>query len=89
MPERILKTYSPFSPRWQHESLVVAVNHGHDSDGPGRQTPRVLMGEFFPAFAALKYDLEHLGEVLTQMMRGGACDGRYRDSLQIRTASSI
>lgn len=58
-------------PGWQYESHVVSVDHGEDTDGPGCDSPGVLENQLFLTrlLRILKHDLEHLGEVLTQMVR--------------------
>jgi len=54
---------------WQHQALVVAVHHAHDANGACRDPPRVLEHILLLArLRILKYDLEHLGEVLTQVV---------------------
>lgn len=65
---------------WEDETLVVTVNHDHDTNDTGGETPRVLpdkerillltlLGSW-----VLDSDVEHLGEVLTQAMGSGALD---------------
>lgn len=57
-------------PRGQHQSHVVSVDHGEDTDGPGCDSPGVLVGILLLTrfLWILKDDLKHLGEVLTQMV---------------------
>ena len=60
-------------PRWQHQPLVIAMHHHYDTNGSRRNSPRVLVGEpLFMRFGILKRDVEHLGEVLAQVMRSGS-----------------
>ena len=60
LSESSLTTLTRLSPRRKDEPLVIPVNHGHDADSSGRQTPRVLVGEFLLAIGRFKEDLEHL-----------------------------
>ena len=54
---------------WQHQTLVVAVHHAHDADGARCDPPRVLEHVLLlPRLRIFKHDLEHLGEVLTQVV---------------------
>jgi len=54
------------------ETLVVTVDHDHGPDGSGGETPRGLPHELLLPGFILKPDIEHLGEVLAQLMRGSA-----------------
>lgn len=58
---------------WEHESHVVSVDHGEDTDGPGRDAPGVLEGQLLLTrlLGILKHNLKHPGEVLTQMVGCG------------------
>ena len=49
------------------------MDHGQHADGPGGEAPGVLIGIALLTrlLRVLKYDLEHLGEVLTKMVRRG------------------
>lgn len=58
---------------WQHESHVISVDHGENTDGPGCDSPRVLESQLLLArpLGVLKHNLKHLGEVLAQMVGRG------------------
>ena len=62
----------------EDESLVVAVDHDHNTDTPGRQTPRVLPDvDFAPTDGVIRVlykDIKHVrvGEVGSEAVRGGA-----------------
>ena len=60
----------------EDETLVVTVDHDHDTDDTGGQTPRVLpdMDVLALLGGVLDSDVEHLGEVLAQAVRSGALD---------------
>lgn len=60
-------------PGRQYESHVVSVDHGEDADSPGCESPGVLESQLFLArlLRILKRDLEHLGKVLTEVVRRG------------------
>ena len=62
--------------RREDETLVVTVDHDHDTDDTGGQTPRVLPDVDVLALLGgiLDGDVEHLGEVLAQAVRGGTLD---------------
>lgn len=55
---------------WQHKPHVVSVDHSEDTDGPSGDSPGVLVRQLFFAWPlwVLKHNLEHLGEVLAQMV---------------------
>mmetsp|Transcript_4563 Transcript_4563/g.9404 ORF Transcript_4563/g.9404 Transcript_4563/m.9404 type:complete len:237 (+) Transcript_4563:451-1161(+) len=65
--------------RRKHQSLVIAVHHDHDPNCSLRYAPRVLVGMLaqFPCgvVGVLEGDVEHLREVLAQVVRGGSLDG--------------
>lgn len=54
----------------EHESHVVSVDHGEDTDGPGCDAPRVLERQLLLTrlLGIFKNNLKHPGEVLTQMV---------------------
>lgn len=58
---------------WQHKTHVVSVDHSEYADGPSGDSPGVLVRQLFLAgpLRVLKHNLEHLGEVLAQMMGCG------------------
>ena len=53
----------------QDKTHVVAMNHYHNTYGTGSATPAVLPGNLLLALLVLVLDLEHLAEVLPQVMR--------------------
>lgn len=60
----------------QHQASVVPVNHCHDTDRSGSQSPWVLIHVLLLLrVRVLNHNLKHLGEVLTQMMRGAPLNG--------------
>lgn len=65
-------------PRRENKSLVIAVNHDHDTNGPGRQTPGILPDVYFPltnrVVGILYKDIKHIwiGEVGSKAVRGAA-----------------
>lgn len=68
-------------PGGKNQALVVAVDHDHDTDGSGTQSPRVLPHEQLLALAGgvvriFNTDVEHLwsAEVLTKTVRGSGLD---------------
>ena len=63
----------------QHETLVVAVHHDDDTDRACSDGPAVLMRVVtFSRLRILERDVEHLGEVLAQVMRCGRLDATAR-----------
>lgn len=70
--------------RRQHQSLVIAMNHDHDTNRSRRQTPAVLPDEQLVDATASSsvgvfYDnVEHLGEVLSQAVRSASLDTASR-----------
>lgn len=60
----------------EDQTLVVTVDHDHDTDDTGRETPRVLPDVDVLALLGgiLDGNVEHLGEVLAQAVRGGTLD---------------
>ena len=62
----------------EHETLIVAVHHDGDADGSRGAPPRVLPHHAPSALLVLVLDLEHLGEVLPEAVRGGALDAATR-----------
>ena len=57
-------------PGWQHQSHVVSMDHGKDTDGPGCDPPGILVGQLFLSWSLwiLKHNLKHPGEVLTEVV---------------------
>ncbi|KAH3662075.1 hypothetical protein OGAPHI_006256 [Ogataea philodendri] len=56
-----------------HQSLVVGVDHHHDTNDSSRQTPRSLVSKnlwMLRTKRVFHRNAEHLGEVLTQVVRG-------------------
>ncbi len=64
----------------QDQSSVVSVHHGHDPNGPGGDSPAVLVGkEVLPAAPrVLKLNLKHLGEILAKMVRCRGLQGNTK-----------
>jgi len=58
------------NPWRQNQSAVVAVGHDHAADQPCRDAPRCAVNELHRLVARLELDVEHLREVLTQVVRG-------------------
>ncbi|KAH3664938.1 hypothetical protein OGATHE_003753 [Ogataea polymorpha] len=60
---------------WRNDqTLVVGMDHHHDTNNSGRKTPRRLMCIYFRMLwtkRVLNRDVEHLGEVLAEVVRGG------------------
>ncbi len=54
----------------QDQTLVVAVRHNKASDHPRRHAPACLPYEFFFIVFVQKLNAEHLGKILSQIMRG-------------------
>lgn len=59
-----------------NETLIVSVSHDHDSDRSSRKTPRVLpdVHRRSGLGGVLDFDVEHLGEVLTETVRRRSLD---------------
>lgn len=60
-------------PGWEHESHVISMDHGEDTDSPGCNSPGVLKSQLLltrPLWI-FKHDLKHLCEVLAQMVGCG------------------
>ena len=56
--------------RRYHKTLVVSVNHDDDAERAGCESPRVLVGKLVLVRVwILERDVEHLREVLTEMVR--------------------
>ena len=55
--------------RWQNETLVVAMDHNQNPDRSGSDSPRVLVRILlFTSFGIFEGNVEHLGEILSQVM---------------------
>ena len=55
--------------RRYHKTLVVSVYHDDDAKRAGRESPRVLVGKLvLVRVRILERDVEHLREVLTEMV---------------------
>mmetsp|Transcript_31152 Transcript_31152/g.57012 ORF Transcript_31152/g.57012 Transcript_31152/m.57012 type:complete len:321 (+) Transcript_31152:240-1202(+) len=63
----------------QDQPRVVPVDHDHDPDGTRGETPARLPHHLCLPILVLVVDVEHLTEVLAQVMRGGALDGTSGD----------
>lgn len=80
--------------RGKDESLVVSVDHDHDSDTPRRESPTVLPHvELLSGrtTGVLDGDVEHLGEVLSEAVRRSTLDsssGGRDESLDGRRVES-
>mmetsp|Transcript_16181 Transcript_16181/g.33201 ORF Transcript_16181/g.33201 Transcript_16181/m.33201 type:complete len:762 (+) Transcript_16181:84-2369(+) len=57
------------------EAAVVAVDHDHDPDGSGGEAPGRLPRDLGFPLLVLVLDVEHLAEVLPQVVGRGALDG--------------
>lgn len=70
---------------WQHKSHVVSVHHGEDTNGPGGDSPGVLVSQLFLTrpLRVLEHDLKHLGEVLAQMVGCGTLCRHNEESMTI------
>mmetsp|Transcript_4968 Transcript_4968/g.12067 ORF Transcript_4968/g.12067 Transcript_4968/m.12067 type:complete len:440 (+) Transcript_4968:100-1419(+) len=59
--------------RWQHQAFVVTMHHGHYADRSLRDAPRVLIRKLLllprSVIGILELDLEHLREVLAEVVR--------------------
>mmetsp|Transcript_7560 Transcript_7560/g.27636 ORF Transcript_7560/g.27636 Transcript_7560/m.27636 type:complete len:319 (-) Transcript_7560:1399-2355(-) len=55
---------------WQHKAVVVAVHHVAHAERSRRETPRVLPHHRSPTLLIFVFDVEHLGKVLSQAVRG-------------------
>ena len=59
-------------PGWQHQPLVITMHHDNDTNRSRGDGPRVLVCKaLLVGLRVLKRDVEHLGEVLAQVMRCG------------------
>ena len=77
--------------RGQHKTLVVGVDHDHDTNGPGGVAPRVLPAKqlLLVALGVLNRDVEHLAEVLAQAVRRGTLDTAARAGDVALTAERV
>lgn len=57
--------------RRKDKALVVSMDHGQDSDGAGCETPGVLVHQLALLLLVLKRNVEHLGEVLAEVVGSG------------------
>ena len=56
--------------RWQNKTVIVTMNHSQDTNSTSCETPRVLIDVLFlTSLWSLELNAEHLGEVLSQVMR--------------------
>lgn len=70
----------------EDQTLVVTVDHDHDADRAGRQTPRVLpdvdllglIGRGGRGLGVLDRDVKHVGEVLAETVGSTALDSTAR-----------
>ena len=62
-------------PGWQDESRVVSVDHNHDTNGAGGESPRGLPGNLGLARFVLKVNVKHFAKVLSEVVRGGSLNG--------------
>ena len=68
--------------RRYHKTFVVTVDHDNDAERASRESPRVLVGKpMLVGVGIFKRDVEHLGEVLTEMVR--RCCLHYTEQLNI------
>ena len=68
----VVTTATSHPPGGQDESLVVAVDQCHDSDGASGDAPRVLVRKaLLTRVWVFKGDVKHFREVLAQMVGGG------------------
>lgn len=67
-------TYLNAGHLWRkHQTLIVTVHHHNHTNRPGGDGPWILVGvTSLPCLGILKWEVKHLWEVLTQMMRGGS-----------------
>ena len=68
----------------ENESLVIAVDHNHDTNAPGRQTPRILpdvdLALTDGVIGVLYEDIKHvrIGKVGSKAVRGGTLNTTTR-----------
>ncbi len=54
--------------------LVITMDHDHDAQGSGGEAPGVLPAVLPLLINCLELDVEHLGEVLAEAVRGASLD---------------
>jgi hypothetical protein len=55
---------------WQDHALIVSMHHQHDAYASGGETPTALPYKFLAVVLIQVLYFEHLGEVLSQIVRG-------------------
>jgi len=74
---------------WQNESFVVAVHHHDNANRACGDAPRVLIRiAHLPCFWVLERDVEHLREVLAEVMRSCSLETMNRKHVTLKLRSN-